>query len=71
MCDEAKNCGCRTVVTRVYRELRERRIAASWAFETAARIFRLHHPEVPETEARRAIAEWLGGPHENRSLSPQ
>lgn len=59
MCDQATACGCRIAVTRVYRELRERDIPDISAFDTAATIFRLHHPDVPEGEARFTIAEWL------------
>lgn len=59
MCDGVKTCACRIAVTRVYRELRERNIPEISAFDTAATIFRLHHPEVPELKARFTIAEWL------------
>lgn len=59
MNDENKRCGCRAVVTRTYRELRERNIPDVAAFDTATTIFRMHHPEVPLSEARYAIAEWL------------
>ena len=66
MCDNLENCGCRIVVTRAYRELRERDLPDIWAFETATRIFRLHHPEVPVIEAGFTISEWLD---ENRDFS--
>ena len=59
MCDEAKVCGCRVAVTRVYRELKERSIPEISAFDTAATIFRLHHPDVSERESRFTVAEWL------------
>jgi hypothetical protein len=59
MCDDTTNCNCRTVVTRVYRELRDRNIPDPSAFDTAARIFRLHHPETRERDARHTIANWL------------
>ena len=59
MCEEVKGCGCRIAVTRVYRELKERRIPEVSAFDTAAMIFRLHHPEIPEQESRFTISEWL------------
>ena len=59
MCDEAKGCGCRIAATRAYRELKEREIHEIPAFNTAARIFRLHHPEVAEREARFTVAKWL------------
>ena len=59
MCDQAKNCGCRIAVMRVFRELRERNIPEITAFDTAATIFRLHHPEVLERESRFTVAQWL------------
>lgn len=59
MCDETKNCGCRVAVTRDYRELRERDIPEISAFDTAATVFRLHHPEALEREARFTVANWL------------
>ena len=59
MGDEAKGCVCRVAVTRVYRDLRERNIPEILAFDTAATIFRLHHPDVSERESRFTVAEWL------------
>ncbi len=59
MCNDRKNCACRIAVTRVYRELKERDISEVSAFDTAARIFRLHHPEIPERESRFTIADWV------------
>lgn len=59
MCDESKDCSCHVAVTRAYRELRERDIPELSAFDTAATIFRLHHPEISERTARFTIAEWL------------
>ena len=59
MFDEANVCGCRVAVTRVYRELRARDIPEISAFDTAATIFRLHHPDVAEREARFTVAKWL------------
>jgi len=59
MCEKSKNCACRIVVTRAYRELRDRKLPDIQAFDTAARIYRLHHPEVLESDARFTIAEWL------------
>ena len=59
MSDGVADCNCRTVATRVYRELRERNIPDPSAFDTATRIFRLHHPETMERDARQTIADWL------------
>ncbi len=62
MCDKAKTCGCRIVVTRTYRELRARHVPQIWALDTAVRIFSLHHPEVSGTRSCITVAEWLGAP---------
>ena len=51
---------CEEVVKRVFRELQESGVAEESAFESATTVYRLHHPEVPEREARFRIAEWLG-----------
>lgn len=59
MCGDASRCGCRAVVTRVYRELRQRNIPDASAFDTAARIYRPHHPKAAPHIARHVIAEWL------------
>ncbi len=59
MCDGAKDCGCRIVVTRVYRDLKNRNIPNIAAFDTATTIFQTHHPEVPLNDARFIIAEWF------------
>ena len=60
MCKKTEICGCRVAVTRVYRELKERSIPEISAFNTAAKIFRLHHPEVAERESHFTVAKWLG-----------
>jgi len=59
MCDGVTDCNYRTVVTRVYRELRDRNIPDPSAFDTATQIFRLHHPDSLERDARHTIADWL------------
>ncbi len=59
MYDQAKVCGCRVAVTRAYRELKKRDIPEISAFDTAATIFRLHHPDVPKREASFTVAKWL------------
>ena len=51
---------CEEVVKRVFRELQESGVAEESAFESATTVYRLHHPEVSEREARFRIAEWLG-----------
>ena len=50
---------CEEVVKRVFRELQERGVAEESAFDSATNVYRLHHPEVSEREARFRIAEWL------------
>ena len=50
---------CEEVVKRVFRELQENGVAEESAFESATTVYRLHHPEVSEREARFRIAEWL------------
>ena len=67
MCDKAKICGCRKVVTRTYNELRARNIPDISALDTAVGIFSLHHAEVSEHDARIIVAKWLG---ENTGVSP-
>tara|TARA_Y100001934_G_scaffold34398_1_gene39008 strand:- start:1190 stop:1387 length:198 start_codon:yes stop_codon:yes gene_type:complete len=51
---------CEEAVKRVFRELQENGVAEESAFESATTVYRLHHPEVSEWEARFRIAEWLG-----------
>ena len=51
---------CEEVVKRVFRELQENGVAEESAFKSATKVYRLHHPEVSEREARFRIAEWLG-----------
>ena len=51
---------CEEVVKRVFRELQESGVTEESAFESATTVYRLHHPQVSEPEARFRIAEWLG-----------
>lgn len=53
------NVNCRRVVKRTYRELRQRGVEETAAFDSAATVYRILHPEVPRREARFTIAEWL------------
>ena len=50
---------CKKIVQRAFNELRQRGVAEIPAFDSATRLYRLHHPEVPLREARFRIAEWL------------
>ena len=61
MCVELQDCNCRAVVTRVYRELREKGLSDPAAFDSAARVFALYHPETTPRGSCYAIAEWLDG----------
>ena len=51
---------CKEIVKRVFRELQESGVEEESAFESATTVYRLHHPEIPEREARFRISEWLG-----------
>lgn len=53
------NCMCREAVERSYREMTELGQSDSRAFGVATRIYTHYHPDVPEENARRTIAEWL------------
>lgn len=59
MCLVTEGCECYAAVTRVYRELRERRLSDAEAFETATRVYLYHHPEVPVGEAPHQVARWI------------
>ncbi|MDJ0950775.1 MAG: hypothetical protein QNJ94_17830 [Alphaproteobacteria bacterium] len=56
---EADACACRAAVERVYLEMRERGRGDVPAFETAVRVYRIHHPEQTTAEARSVVADWL------------
>jgi hypothetical protein len=49
----------RLAVQRAFRELRECGMAETSAYDAAATVFRLHHPDCSAREARFQIAEWL------------
>jgi hypothetical protein len=59
MCAEIVNCECQTAVMRAYQELTNKNVPDLSAFKSAAALYRIHHPEASEGEARFAIAEWL------------
>jgi hypothetical protein len=50
---------CERAVITAYRELRQRGTADLAAFQACTTLYRIHHPEAPETEARRLVAEWI------------
>ncbi|CAN0592953.1 unnamed protein product [Laminaria digitata] len=52
-------CDCRTAVLRTYDELRKRRMNETAALESAATVFRFHHPEVPSLDAMKTVDDWI------------
>jgi hypothetical protein len=58
MC-ESIDCVCREAVATAYRELRQRNVSEVSAFETAARLLRIHHPEIGPRAARERTAAIL------------
>lgn len=61
MCDISAGCECTIAVKRVYRELRGRNVRDADAFETAVRIHRFHHPDLPSSEALHTVSRLLDG----------
>jgi hypothetical protein len=53
-------CDCRTAVLRTFGELRKRNMSETAALESAAAVFRFHHPEVPAVDALKTVDEWIG-----------
>lgn len=56
---EDNGCDCRTAVLRTYGELRKRKISETAALESAAAVFRFHHPEIPAMDAFKTVDEWI------------
>ena len=50
---------CRTAVLRTFDELRKRNMSETAALESAAAVFRFHHPEIPAVEALKTVDEWI------------
>lgn len=50
---------CRIAATRAYRELRQRGVPDRPAFEAAVTLYRCHHPEIKDGEAKWIVAEWI------------
>lgn len=53
-------CDCRTAVLRTFGELRKRNMSETAALESAAAVFRFHHPKIPAMDAFRTVDEWIG-----------
>jgi hypothetical protein len=51
-------CDCRTAVVRTFDELRRRNMNKTAALESAAAVFRFHHPGIPAKDALRTVNEW-------------
>lgn len=59
MCEMSVNCDCREAVTRTFRELKSRNVADEKALESAATVYKFHHPSSSEKEARSVVNNWL------------
>jgi hypothetical protein len=53
-------CDCRTAVSRTFAELRSRQMSKTAALESAAEVFRFHHPGLPAKDALKTVDEWIG-----------
>ena len=50
---------CERAVVTAYRDLRHLGTDDMAAFQACTTLYRIHHPESSETEARRLVAEWI------------
>ncbi|MBM3613741.1 MAG: hypothetical protein FJX19_12390 [Alphaproteobacteria bacterium] len=50
---------CERAVVTAYRELRQHGTADLQAFQACTALYRIHHPEASQDEARRLVAEWI------------
>ncbi len=50
---------CERAVITAYRDLRHLGTDDLAAFRACTTLYRIHHPEASETEARRLVAEWI------------
>jgi hypothetical protein len=50
---------CKAASLRAYRELQDRGVPESAAFESAIAVFRFYHPMTPPEESRQLIAGWI------------
>jgi hypothetical protein len=57
-CDQ-NTSDCQVAVTRTFEELRQRNMPYLLAIESAVTVFRYHHPEIPEAEAKKTVDKWL------------
>lgn len=59
MTTSEKGCDCKTAVLRTFGELRKRNMSETAALESAAEVFRFHHPSVPAADALKIVDEWI------------
>lgn len=50
---------CERAVVTAYRDLRQLGTDDMAAFQACTALYRIHHPEASEGEARRLVAEWI------------
>ena len=50
---------CERAVVTAYRDLRQLGTDDMAAFQACTTLYRIHHPEASEGEARRLVAEWI------------
>ncbi|MDE2580890.1 MAG: hypothetical protein KGL52_04600 [Rhodospirillales bacterium] len=50
---------CERAVVTAYRDLRQFGTDDMSAFRACTTLYRIHHPEASEAEARRLVAEWI------------
>ncbi len=50
---------CERAVVTAYRDLRQLGTDDMGAFQACTTLYRIHHPEASEAEARRLVAEWI------------
>ena len=53
------DCDCRKAVSRTYRELRDCNVPEESALESAAIVYKYHHPSVSDVGARAVVSGWL------------
>ncbi len=59
MCDLSSGCECWTAVTRTYHEMKGRQQDDISAFESAMRVYKYYHPDVPDLDACFTVADWI------------
>ena len=57
-CDETDVCY--KAVTNAYRQLKNRGLSDDVCFDSAIKVFRHYHPELPARQAPYVVADWVG-----------